>query len=66
MTDNNPYIFDLILKDLKIESWIDFKSKKIVLKLFKPLTGLDYKIYVLHTNHKALYVGTTKRSIKTD
>ncbi|MDY0987070.1 GIY-YIG nuclease family protein [Flavobacterium sp. CFBP9031] len=64
MTDNNPYIFDLILKDLKIESWIDFKSKKVVLKLFKPLTGLDYKIYVLHTNNKVLYVGTTKRSIK--
>ena len=64
MKENNPFVFDLTLKNYKIENWKDFKSKKLIPKLFKPLTGLDYKIYVLCSENRILYIGTTKRSIK--
>ena len=65
MTDIDPYIFELEMKETKISSWTDFKTGKMTPKLSKPLTGTDYKIYVITSNKKVLYVGTTKSSIRS-
>ena len=65
MIEHNPYIFDLELFNAKIISWTDFSTGKLTPKLSKPLTGSDYKIYVLTSNKKVLYIGTTKSSLKS-
>jgi len=65
MIIDNPYIFELNLKNTQIKSWTEFNSGKIIPKLSKPLTSSDYKIYVISLQNKVLYVGTTKSSIKS-
>jgi hypothetical protein len=65
MKQNNPFIYELEINNATIQSWTDFKSGKLISKLSKPLTGLDYKIYVLVENKRILYIGTTKRSLKS-
>lgn len=60
-----PFIFDLLLKETKILSWIDFRTEILTPRLSKPLTGSDYKIYVLTADKKVLYIGTTKSSLKS-
>lgn len=65
MTIENPYIFELNLKNAQIQSWTKFNSDKLVAKLSKPLTGTDYKIYVLSLIERVFYVGTTKSSLKS-
>lgn len=65
MIAEKPFIFDLTLKETKISTWTDFKTKNLTPKLSKPLTGSDYKIYVLTADKKVLYIGTTKSSLKS-
>ncbi|EDP94760.1 hypothetical protein U8527_07560 [Kordia algicida OT-1] len=60
----NPYIFNLRLKNRKIESWTEFKSGKILATLSSPLTGSDYKIYVITWQKNIVYIGTTRDRIK--
>lgn len=61
----NPYIFDLELSNAKIISWTDFSTGNLTAKLSKPLTTSDYKIYVITSDKKVLYIGTTKSSLKS-
>ena len=65
MEQNKPYIFELTINNTRIKSWTDFKTGKLTPKLYKPLTGLDHKIYVLVEKKIILYIGTTKRSLKS-
>lgn len=65
MTVDNPFIFEINLKNAKIQSWTELNSGKLVSKLSKPLTGSNYKIYVLSLKKRVLYVGTTKSSLKS-
>ena len=65
MIEHNPYIFDLELFNAKIISWTDFSTGNLTPKLSKPLTDSDYKIYVLTSDKKVLYIGTTKSSLKS-
>jgi hypothetical protein len=65
MTEPNPFIFELKLKDTKIKSWTDFSTGALVPKLSKPLTSSDYKIYVISIQKEVHYVGATKTSIKS-
>lgn len=65
MIAKRPFIFDLILKETKISSWTDFTTGNLTSKLSTPLTGSDYKIYVLTADKKVLYIGTTKSSLKS-
>jgi len=63
--EHKPYIFDLELSKAKIISWTNFNTGKLTPKLSIPLTGFDYKIYVLTADKKVLYIGTTKSSLKS-
>ncbi|MCB0747932.1 MAG: GIY-YIG nuclease family protein [Ignavibacteriae bacterium] len=65
MIKPEPYIFDLTIENTKIISWKECNTNNLIAKLSKPLTGSDYKIYVITKNNKVLYVGTTKSSIKS-
>lgn len=65
MIAEEPFIFDLILKDTKISSWADFTTGNLTPNLSKPLTGSDYKIYIVTANKEVLYIGTTKSSLKS-
>nr|WP_295706215.1 hypothetical protein [uncultured Lacinutrix sp.] len=52
MIEHKPYIFDLELSKAKIISWTNFNTGKLTPKLSIPLTGFDYKIYVLTADKK--------------
>lgn len=64
MIVNQPHTFYIEIKNSQIKNWIRCNDQKIIPKLYKPLTGSNYKIYVLVDNAKILYVGTTKMNIK--
>jgi len=57
-------IFRLSLSDNKIDSIIDLDTGQKIKKFFRPLTGNQYKIYLLSDAKTILYIGTTKSSIK--
>ncbi len=64
MTIPSPSIFELTLIDSRIHTIFDILESKCIDKFCHPLTGNQYKIYVLVDTKNILYVGTTKLSIK--
>jgi hypothetical protein len=65
MIDKNPFTFDLILKETKISSCKEFTIENLMHKLPKPLTGSDYKFYILTLYKKVLYNRKSKSSFKS-
>lgn len=64
MKINKPHTFHIEINNSQIKNWIRCNDRKVISKLYKPLTGSNYKIYVLVDNAEILYVGTTKMNIK--
>lgn len=59
-----PYIFCLSLADNKVHSIYDIEKDTIISRFSSPLTNNIFKIYILKSENKILYIGTTKSSIK--
>ena len=59
-----PHTFHITLTDSKVQSIFDIEKNQIISKFSQPLTGKNFKIYVLKCENKFLYIGTTKTSIK--
>jgi predicted GIY-YIG superfamily endonuclease len=64
MKTNTPYIFELSIKESQVNNIIDLLENKNIDKFSFPLTGDQFKIYVLTEKNNIIYVGTTKSSIK--
>ncbi len=64
MINLRPNIFDLSITDNQIHTIIDLLENKSINKFSHPLTGNQFKIYVLTDREDILYIGTTKDSIK--
>lgn len=59
-----PNIFRLSLADNKVQSIFDIERNITIPKFSQPLTNAKFKIYILKSEDKILYIGTTKSSIK--
>lgn len=59
-----PNIFRLSLAENKVQSIFDIDKNEFVARFSKPVTDNNFKIYILKSEDKILYIGTTKSSIK--
>ena len=64
MIDLRLNVFELRLAENQVHTIVDLVAKKTIDKFSYPLTGSQFKIYVLTDKENILYVGTTKTSIK--
>ncbi|MCW3124829.1 MAG: hypothetical protein JWO03_487 [Bacteroidetes bacterium] len=57
--------FELSLVECKLKTIIDLDTNQKIKSFFYPLTGSKYKIYIVTSKDKVLYIGTTKDSVKS-
>lgn len=64
MIQTQPQVFDLTLANNQIQSIYNVQENARIDNFMRPLTGNQFKIYVITEKKEFLYVGTTKSSIR--
>jgi hypothetical protein len=60
-----PYPFKIKIEDNLYIKYFDYDTEIECANFIHPLTSSQYKIYVIVSENKVLYIGTTSQSIKT-